>query len=523
MASTLATVSFAAPKPAPVPAVPKWSRFELTLPSSVAYADPMRDVTVTAVFVSPLGETNRVNGFWDGEKTWRVRFAPDLPGKWTYVTACSDKTNASLQPQSGEFRCVAPQTKTALDRHGPLQVARDLRHFEHADRTPFLWLGDAAWKGARLSELEDWQTYAEVRASQKFTATHWTAAPGKDANGETALTGRSPIAINVKFFQRLDKKVDALNRAGLLSAIAPLQEFGGGENGLSEEDAAMLLRYAIARWSANHVTWIVAVEGDSMGKRVDRWKRIGRAVFGSIAHAPVILMPGETHWLLDEFRDETWLDAFALPKASADENGLQWLLSGPPSVEWKKSPPRPIVNLSAPPETAADGNDARRMLWWSLLQNPTAGASYTATSVANWETNLITNINMLPRVMPAWHSALFLPGAKGVATAAEFFGAIDFPQLRPLPRALGTQPGFETPRRHLSAASFESKALTLVYVPEDRKVELARTAIADSTTATWLNVRTGERKPAVAVAGSTTAQFSTPEPGDWLLVLKAGK
>ena len=241
------------------------------------------------------------------------------------------------------------------------------------------------------------------------------------------------------------------------------------------------------------------------------------------ASALVILMPGETHWLLDEFRDETWLDAFALPKLNADENGLQWMLSGPLSVEWKKSPPRPIVNLSAPPETSADGNDARRMLWWSLLQNPTAGASYTATPVVNWSANLVTNINMLPRVLPAWHSALFLPGARCVAPAAEFFGTIDFAQLRPLPRALNTQPGFESPRRHISAASFESKALTLVYVPEDRKVELARAALAESPSATWLNVRTGERKHAVAVTGATTAQFSTPEPGDWLLILKAGK
>lgn len=519
----LGTVALAATKPALPAAVPKWSRFEITLPSSVAYANPMRDVTVTAVFVSPLGETNRVTGFWDGEKTWRVRFAPDLPGKWTYRTTCSDKTNASLQAQSGEFTCVAPLTKTALDRHGPLQVARDHHHFEHADRTPFLWLGDAAWNGGRLSALADWQLYAEVRASQKFTAAQWTVAPGKDANGETAFSGRSPLTINVKFFQRLDAKVEALNRAGLLSAIAPLQEFGGAEAGLSEDDAALLMRYAVARWGANQVAWIVAVEGDSMGKRVDRWKRIGRAVFGSVPHAPVILMPGETHWLLDEFRDETWLDAFALPKMSTDESGLQWMLSGPLSVEWKKSPPRPIVNLSAPPETSADGNDARRMLWWSLFQNPTAGASYTATPVINWDTNLVTNINMLPHAMPAWHSALFLPGAKGVASAAEFLGTIDFAQLRPLPRALGTQPGFESPRRHVSVASLETKNLTVVYVPEDRKVELANMAFVPSATATWLNVRTGERQPATAMAGATTTLFSTPEPGDWLLVLKAGK
>lgn len=515
--------SLAAPKPASVSTVPEWSRFELTLQSSVAYPNPLHEASLSAWFVSPLGETNRVDGFWDGEKTWRVRFAPDMPGRWTFTTSCSDRSNTNLDGQTGEFKCVAALAKTALDRHGPIRVARDRRHFEHGDRTPFLWLGDAVWNGARLSALEDWRLYSEERASQKFTVLQWTVAPGKDAHGEKAFTGRNPIAINAGFFQRLEEKVEAANRAGLVCAIVPLQEFGGADGGLPEDEAALLVRYTTARWGAHHVAWILAFEGDSLGKRVGRWKRIGRLAFANRAHAPVILMPGETPWLLDEFRDEAWLDAFALPKLNPDENGLQWMLSGPLSVEWKKSPPRPIVNLSAPPDTSPAGDDARRMLWWNLLMNPTAGANYTAAPVVNWDTNLVTNPNMLPRTMPAWHSALFLPGARSVTMAADFFGRVDFSQLRPAPRLMATQPGFQNPRRHVAAATSETKDLTLVYVPEDRAIELSPAALSLSPSVSWFDPRTGESKPAVAAMRGKSWQFSTPEAGDWVLVSKTEK
>ena len=418
---------------------------------------------------------------------------------------------------------MAALTKTALDRHGPIRVARDRRHFEHADHTPFLWLGDAVWNGARLSSPEDWQLYSGVRASQKFTVVQWTVAPGRDAAGETAFTDINPIALNVKFFQRLDAKIATANRAGLVCAIASLQEFGGGDAGLSEEAATALVRYANARWAANHVAWLLAFEGDSIGRRVDRWKRIGRETFAHTAHAPVILLPGETQWLLDEFRDEAWLDAFALPTIAPDENGLQWLLSGPLSAEWKKNPPRPILNLTPSAELAADGSDARRLVWFSLLNEPTAGAGYAANPIIHWDTNIVTNPSLTPRTMPAWRNALFLPGAKSIAMAADFFSGVDFSGLRPAPRQLKSQPGLESPRRHIAVASTENKQLTLAYVPEDRAIEVAHSALPAAPSVVWLNVCTGEQKPAVAVVSGATCNFPTPNPGDWLLVVKAEK
>ncbi len=500
--------------------IAKWGLFEAEFKSKVAYPDPVRDAALTAVFVSPAGVTNHVDGFWDGGQVWRVRFSPTLPGRWTFTTACSDKSNRGLENQTGEFTCTAPSDKTALDRRGPLRVADDRRHFEHADGRPFLWLGDWAPEGARRSSLGDWKLYADIRRQQRFTASHWIVAPGRDARGEPAFTTTNGLAINAAFFQRLDAKVDVLNRAGLLSAIVPLQEFGPATGLLSDEDVTLFLKYVVARWGAHHVAWLLAFEGDSVGKNVKRWKRIGRAVFGGRAHAPVILLPGETQWLLDEFRDEAWVDAFGFPATTGGDDALQWMFAGPLSVEWQKSPPRPILNLTPTAETSPDGDDARRLLWWNALLTPTAGASYAALPVMNWITNATTNPNMRPKDLPQWREALFLPGARSVAAVAEVLGPMEFWRLRPAPQVVSNQPGRESPRRHVAAAQTETRDLTLVYVPEERAVEVWNSQLPSQPVITWINPRTGQRSQAGGRIGGNTGEFPTPEPGDWLLQLK---
>src|SRR5689334_11201978 len=70
--------------------VPKWQRFELKLESSGAYANPVQEANLTAIFTSPGGSSRKVYGFWDGGNSWKIRFAPNEAGRWTYKTICSD-------------------------------------------------------------------------------------------------------------------------------------------------------------------------------------------------------------------------------------------------------------------------------------------------------------------------------------------------------------------------------------------------------------------------------------------------
>ena len=92
--------------------IPNYQRFEQSFESAASYANPLQEASLTAVFTSPSGVKLKVPGFWDGGKTWRIRFAPTQPGKWKFETACTDANNKGLHRQAGEFTAtlVVPET-----------------------------------------------------------------------------------------------------------------------------------------------------------------------------------------------------------------------------------------------------------------------------------------------------------------------------------------------------------------------------------------------------------------------------
>lgn len=503
--------------------VPKWQRLELSFKSGVSYTNPLHEAEMRVLFVSPLGETNRVYGFWDGGKTWRVRFQPGFPGRWTYYTMCSDTANRGLHEQTGSFLCTATKGEASFDLHGPVQVARSQKHLEHADRTPFLWLGDAAWSAALKSTAADWEELVQTRAKQKFNAVQWRLNPELREPKQAAFTSRDGFSLNLEVLRQLDKKIAAANRAGLLCAIAPLWEISDrSEEQLPEEQAVRLLRHVVARWGADDVAWIIAFESDSTGAPATRWQNIGRAVFNQVTHAPVVLLPGESVWVFDAFRRERWVDVLGVQTTTvANESSLPWLLNGPLTLERQKIPAHPLVTIAPPAEVATKPNSqqvtaelARRLLWWSVLLNTPAGVSYQAQDVADWTTT------STPGKSAAWREALSLPGANAMAPLAGTFAGKDFWRLEPSSQALVASAGLAA-EQQIVAASTEAREFSLVYTPEARIVNLALPNAMTSVKANWHNPRTGENLPAKAINPTAIAQrFTTPSAGDWLLVLQ---
>lgn len=519
--------------------IPKWGRFERSFKSTRAYTNPPREATLVVVFTSPLGDTRQVEGFWDGGKTWRVRFSPDQPGRWTYETMCTDWLNGGLNDQSGVFLCSAPIGLTRFELHGPVQIARDRRHFEHADRTPFFYLADAAWKGALASTPKAWAGYSGVRQVQEFTAVQWNAFPGPDRENEYAFLAGNPSCINPQYFKRLDAKVATLNHAGLLSVIAPFATVGGSTaNDLDEADAILLLRYMVARWSAYDVAWLLGPplnDGASAAseRMVARWMRIGKEVIGAGPHAPVILFAGNSSATMREFRNQDWLDAFGYQsRQSMEGNLVNWLRSGALEEEWKQAPAHPLLNVAPPLEadSTAPGHEGvtagqlRSVVYWSLLSTPSAGASYGAVDVAAWNTSIEEeSAGARGSGRAAWERSLFLPGARQMATVVTNLAAGQFWRLLPGPELVADQPGSASPKRYIAAAFTKDKDLGLVYVPEDRTLKLRLEALPPSPVVSWINPRDGAKSPAVAVVSGSAGQFPTPAPGDWLLFIQAGK
>jgi uncharacterized protein DUF4038/uncharacterized protein DUF5060/collagenase-like protein with putative collagen-binding domain len=525
------------------PLVPKWHRFEQTFKSLVAYTNPVQQASLRVEFTSPTGEAINVFGFWDGGETWRVRFAPNQIGKWTYQTTCSDAANSGLHKQTGSFLCTASSGQSRFAKHGPVRVAPSSHYLMHDDRTPFFWLGDTAWNGALLSTPQEWNWYIRERVRQKFTAvqwvtTQWRGSPKGDRVNALAFTGEERIQINPGFFQTLDTRMDALNEAGLLSAPVLLWAIGGGSNpkvnpgfSLPEEQAILLARYMVARWGANDVVWILAGDGDYRGPKADRWKKIGRAVFGEGPHAPVMLHPGGMHWNWDDFKDEKWLDVIGYQSGHGDDDrALAWMINGPLTQDWKKRPTRPFINLEPPYEnhvayqskTRISPHTVRRAIYWSLLNAPTAGVTYGGHGVWGWDDGTKPPTDHPNTGVPLpWQKALLMPGAEQMVHLVDFFNSIEWWQLSPAPESVVNPAG--SPRRYNAAARSEKGDVLVVYVPEDHNVEIRVKALPPDPQVTWIDPRTGAKHSAVAVVMEQIAQFPTPGEGDWLLLAKTEK
>jgi len=199
-----------------------WAKLELDFTSEKSYENPLYEVDeFYALFTSPTGRKLRINGFWDGGTDWKIRFAPDERGSWSYTTFCSEE-DAGLQQQSGTFSCQANDSPLPLYQHGAVVHPRGSYHLAHHDGTPFFWTACTAWNGALKSTDEEWDEYLQHRVDHhyntiQFVTTQWR---GCDQNslGQVAFEGSGRITINPEFFQHMDQKVDRINEYGLLAA-----------------------------------------------------------------------------------------------------------------------------------------------------------------------------------------------------------------------------------------------------------------------------------------------------------------
>jgi hypothetical protein len=510
--------------------VPQYGRWEQAFTARVPAA-PETDLTLE--FTSPSGKVRNILGFWDGAVTWRARFSPNEVGTWKYRTHSLPPVRG-LDGQSGSFDCVKTSTKTAF-RHGPVRVSANGRHFEHADGAPFFWLGDTVWYGAMLSTAQDWETYLSDREKKGFSVVHFNVVAPRngapaDENGEISFTGMEKIEMNPKFYQRLDQRVDAVNSHGMLAAIVQvwgLRKEDSG-NSLPEPQLIRLMRYLEARYGAHHVVWILTGDAHYTGQQGERFKRVGRAVFGDRPHAPTTLHPGGMLFPFEPFREEKWLDFMIYQSGHGDDAPtLQWIHSGPVSEFWRKAPPRPLINLEPPYEghlgyqSRKPHTDyaTRRAIYWSLLNAPTAGVTYGAHGVWSWHTKPGEPPTDHPTTgaAPAWRDGLKFAGSTQMKYLGQFFRSIPWWQLVPDDKLLATQPSGDDPARHVSASRSEKGDLILLYLPVGATVSLRPDVPVANLRAEWFDPRTGERSVLKNATGNT---FAAPDTKDWVLLLR---
>jgi len=260
-------------------------------------------------------------------------------------------------------------------------------------------------------------------------------------------------------------------------------------------------------------------------------KKICSAVFTNTFHAPVIVFPVQSAGIVDQLRDQAWVDAFGIdarPDSALEGTNINNMHAAEEGLSGNR---RPVI-LLAPRENGIvedshkrfNPDDVRHAVYQGLLRAPPAGVTYAAQGVVDWNTSPdFRTAADLGADMPLWEKALFMPGAKQMRSLANLMKSVDFWRLRPKPEAVPKQPGQSSAQEQVVAASTPAKDLTLVYLPQGNPVDVSLQAMPASPLISWMEPRQGSTHSAVAVVSGSTCQFPPPGQGDWVLLIKSSK
>lgn len=243
--------------------VEKWGVFEATF-NGPDNANPFIEADLRAIFKHEK-KVVEINGFYDGDGIYKVRFMPDFVGNWSFVTISNVQ---ALNGQSGNFECVEP----SASNHGFVRV-KDQFHFEYADGTPHYSFGTTCYAWIHQS-MELQEKTLKTLESAPFNKLRMCVFPKHyDYNLKEPMLypyegslqdGFDFTRFNIDFYKHLDKRILDLQRLGIecdLILFHPYDRWGFSDMGAENDDR--YLKYIVSRLAAyRNIWWSMANEYD---------------------------------------------------------------------------------------------------------------------------------------------------------------------------------------------------------------------------------------------------------------------
>ena len=254
-----------------------WSVYELNLESDSNSTNPYTEVSVTATFKGPEDSEKTVQGFWNGDRHFLVRFTPTVQGQWTYVTRSSDP---GLDHQIGIINCTSPQ-----EGHGFLR--RDANYpysFVWDDGSRYLMIGQTYYDLLKLAMVsDDWHTSIDNSLATGMNKVRFFIAPNPKERPKSPTPATSPYGsdrdtLNLPHWQKLDEVVRYLNKRGMVAEVLLFNYPSYGNLYGTQSQDERYLRYVLARYGAfPNVIWCLVNEWDSI-KSQSYWNDMGTIV-----------------------------------------------------------------------------------------------------------------------------------------------------------------------------------------------------------------------------------------------------
>ncbi len=528
-----------------------WDVYELELTAqqelNSPYVDGLPDGTPGHVSVTFRGEGGeaegqqiRITGFWDGGRTWRVRFAPPMSGEWSYVSTSSDP---GLEGQTGRFRCTnwtdADKVANAA-RRGFIQVCTDGprpgRYFQYADGTPMLWLGDTWWNWTKRGiPFERMQHLVDVRAKQGFNIGQLFFA-GRGWGRDSSLLNRTFTQPDLEHIRHVERMIQYANQHGITVWVHPWWSNPDMQGSIGAEHMRRWCRYMVHRLGAYNVIWVLAGEYNMHnygGLGLEFWNSLGQLFDEEDAYHRIIgVHPTPPGWqggadapqwsTAEVIHAQPWLDY----NQSQVGHG-RWrneLIPGVVAASYARQPAKPIV-VTEPWYEFIEGNPPAadvRFGGWSAILSGAAGHSYGGGHV--WQAHVPeapASRGTWPLEMEFDRDTLEYPGARSLSFMAQFLRSTDWWMLEPHPELVHANPS--------PYCGADPGQLYVVFLRFGGAVQLdLRPSTVDQQFEfRWIDLVNEKVKHTGEIQGGDIREFHAPEdyPGaeqykDWILHVK---
>lgn len=278
--------------------VEKWDVFQIEI-KGYEGGNPFTDYWIRGIFENK-NEKTEVEGFYDGDGMYKVRFMPSFEGIYYFEIL----GNALETKLSGTFEVTAPSE----NNHGPVRVANTY-HFAYEDGTPYYPLGTTCYVWNLQSDERIEETLETLRLSA-FNKIRFCVFPKHyDYNlGEprsypyegtpmdssiltkenfSEYTGKTEGNIwdfkkfNVEHFQHIEKCILALRDMGIEADLIIMHPYDRwGFSCMEPEEDDLYWKYVISRFSAyRNIWWSLANEYDLFEhKSVSDWERYAKII-----------------------------------------------------------------------------------------------------------------------------------------------------------------------------------------------------------------------------------------------------
>ena len=533
--------------------VQQWQAVEIPLTSSVDYSKPFDDVDINATFTGPGGRVINRPAFWDGGRSWKVRFAPPLAGLWTMRVSATDGSNNGIIRVRKTVKCMPYSGELAIYRHGFLKVSANGRYFTYADGTPFFYLGDTHWilSHERFSTsnapgiASQFRYTVDKRVRQGFTV--FQSEPGWQArSAQIRITdeGRSDEEADVDFkqgftsadlagFRNLDRKFKYIADNGMVHANAEIGWVGDPAAFpiFTEAYMAKLGRYWVARYGAYPVIWTVAQEVDKNyygaydATTIRKWFAGAQSVAENDAyHHPLVPhMENTDHttsansWWASRPYDSGWAVQWQGELTDVD------VASG----FWKAAPTKPSVLYESAYDHFWTNSRAALGAAYKAFQYGMYGYGYGANGIWNdvyskpGEAGDYGTAYEMPQHYLWWRDGADLPTGDQLTYFMRFYTSLAWWKLEPRFRDQGWG-SFADPSRSLLASDGRDTYVVFFFGSGTKTGILRQMDEGSTYSARWFNPRNGQYAK-IGEHKQTGAPWIIPDrptAEDWVLLIE---